>query len=76
MQEIINLYNSPILKWERFNEHLKIHSRTAKVSPPIIGNVERAIYAAAESREKVNVLGLIETELAEYKKRLIRKSVE
>ena len=73
---MINLYNSPILKWERFREHLKSHHTTATMITPVIADVERVIYAAVESGAKVNVLSELEATLEEYGGRLIRKSVD
>jgi len=73
---MIGIYNSPILKWERFREHLKSRRTTATMITPVIADVERAIYAAVESGAKVNVLSELEKALEEYRGRLIRKSVD
>ena len=73
---MIGIYNSPILKWERFREHLKSRRTTATMITPVIADVERAIYAAVENSERVNILGELETALENYRNKLIRKSVE
>ena len=73
---MIGIYNSPILKWERFREHLKSRRTTATMITPVIADVERAIYAAVEIGAKVNILSELEKALEDYRGRLIRKSID
>ena len=73
---MIGIYNSPILKWERFKAHLKRRRSTATLITAVMDNVERAIYAAVEGDKKVNILDELETALEDYRNKLIRKSVE
>jgi hypothetical protein len=73
---MIGIYNSPILKWERFKAHLKRRRSTATLITAVMDNVERAIYAAVESGAKVNILSELEKALEDYRGRLIRKSVD
>ena len=75
LQEIINYYNSPILKWERFKDSVS-RRRWALEFGDVFNNAERAIYKAVESGGKVNILSELEKALASYRTRVIRKSIE
>ena len=55
---------------------MKSRRTTATLITPVIADVERAIYAAVESGEKVNILNELEKALEEYRGRLIRKSID
>ena len=74
LQEMISLYNSTILKWERFTDHLKSRSTTTELlTTTIFSNVKKAIYTALENDEKVNILTEIEKAAEEYRRILIQK---
>ena len=70
LQGIISIYNSPILKWERFKAQI---SRRKAVIQAVIDNAENSIYTALESGEKVNILSELEKALEDYRGRIIRK---
>lgn len=75
LQEIINYYNSPLLRWERFKEFIS-HRKSALEFSHILNNAERAIYKAVESGSKVNNLSELEKALENYRSGLIRKSID
>ena len=70
---MISIYNSPILKWERYKEQI---NRRKAVIGAVIENAEKAIYNAAESGGKVNILNELEKALENYRSRLIRNSID
>ena len=72
LQEMISVFNSTILKWERFNEHLNTHK--ISVNTTVLSNAEKAIYTAVENRKKVDILIEIEKAYEEYRQGLIQKS--
>ena len=71
---MIDTYNSPILKWERYKEFLRRHRPS--VVDLILGNVEKAIYTALENGEKANIGDELEKALEGYRRRLIDRGKE
>ena len=70
---MISIYNSPILKWERFKEQI---NRRRAVIKEVIDNAEKAVYNAVENGDKVNILSELEKALENYRNRLIRNSID
>lgn len=75
LQEIINYYNSPILKWERFKDSVSRRKWALELGD-VLNNAERAIYKTVENGGKVNILSELEKALANYRTKFIRKSIE
>ena len=69
--EILSVYNSIILQWERFNEHIK--TRNISVNTSILNSAEKAIYTAVDNGKQVSILDEIEKAFEDYRQRLIRK---
>ena len=70
---MISIYNSPILKWERFKEQI---NRRRAVIREVIENAEKAIYNAMESGDKVNILNELEKALENYRNRVVRNGID
>ena len=70
LQEMIDTYNSPILKWERFKEYL---TRRPTTLGAIGIEVENVIYTTIESGGKINILNEVEKAVEEYRLKLIMR---
>ena len=71
LQEMIDTYNSPILKWERFKEYL---SRRPTTLGAIGIEVEKRIYNILENGGgKINILNEVEKAVEEHRLKLIRR---
>ena len=75
LQEAISIYNSTILKWERFREYM---SRRIISTPPtntVMYNAEKRIYNILERGGKVDIVSVLEATIKkaaeDNRKRLI-----
>ena len=76
LQEMIAIYNSPLLKWERFKEWIGRQQTPIMLKANFLEQTEQAVYTALEKRKKIDILAEIEKVLQAHREKLIKRSAD